>query len=309
MRNLPLSMSLLVAMGAFGLSACGGGGSSAVASIPPPPSDPPPASVQTILSGVTTSQLFMSKGATYPVSQSSTNHGIALPSPQLGDGDQLEIRFDPSSKTYEIQLPQTQAWLPIALPPNTTVGGDGSYWETSDGSVTVRASSGAYAALVLWSGPTSFGATAVASPTMASAIPRTGSARYLGNIVGYTSEKFPLILGTNLADGIGTIGGTISLNFDFGKGTLDGSLSANVTGSRGDIVFDLPTLNFKDTIFGVGSTTFSGEFDTTVPGLNSFSGLFAGPTGSDVAGNFAFPYLSPRSGTAQQAAGAFIAHQ
>jgi hypothetical protein len=60
-------------------------------------------------------------------------------------------------------------------------------------------------------------------------------------------------------------------------------------------------------VYSVGSPTFSGKFNTSVPGLNAFSGLFAGPAAGEAAGNFAFPYFSPFDGSAQQAAGAFIA--
>jgi len=40
--------------------------------------------------------------------------------------------------------------------------------------------------------------------------------------------------------------------------------------------------------------------------VNSFSGLFTGPSAQELIGNFAFPYRSPVDGKTYQADGAFI---
>jgi hypothetical protein len=143
--------------------------------------------------------------------------------------------------------------------------------------------------------------TAVAIPTSASAVPTNGSATYAGELAGYTSENLPY-LDTNLP---GRISGTINLAFDFGTGGLSGTIQARMSSPRGPF-FTLPTLALRDTVHAVGSPNFSGRFDTNVAGLNSFSGIFAGPTAGNVAGSFAFPYLSPRNGAVQQASGAFV---
>ncbi len=95
------------------------------------------------------------------------------------------------------------------------------------------------------------------------------------------------------------------MNFNFAAGSLTGNIAPEVY-ARGP-GYALPALSFANTVYGVGSQTFSGRFDTNVSGLNSFSGLFAGSAAQDAAGNFAFPYLSPRSGHAEQASGAFVA--
>jgi hypothetical protein len=99
--------------------------------------------------------------------------------------------------------------------------------------------------------------------------------------------------------------GTIALDFDFASGSLSGSISPRI--SVRTHVHSLPTLSFSHTVYSSGSTTFSGTFDTTIAGVNSFAGLFAGPSANEVVGSFAFPYLSPHDQSPQQASGAFTA--
>lgn len=291
MHKSSITTLLLATAAVLCLSACGGGGSIGVALIPtpPPPSPPPPA--QTILSGATTSQEFASRGGTYV--------GGDRKNPLIADSDQLKLRYDAASKTYEIQLPAGTTWLTIAPIPGETGG-----WTTADSTVTLSANEGANTSLVRWSSATAFGVTAVAIPAPASAIATTGSATYLGSLAGYSSEGVRRFGSDFLVPG--RIGGTISLTFDFGAGALTGEIQPTLLG--GFPTYTLPTLAFKDTVYSVGSPIFSGKFDTNLSGLNSFSGLFAGPTAGEVAGNFAFPYLSPKDGTAQQASGAYTGH-
>ena len=287
-----ITKPLLGVVAALGLSACGGDGSVSVASLPPPPTPTPtPAPTTTILSAAITSQEFASKGATYA--------GADRNNPLLADSDQLKLRYDAASKTYEIELPSTSTWIAIA-----PIAGETGSWTTADSKVTLSAAEGANTTLVHWSTATAFGLMAVAIPTPASAIPVTGSGHYLGSLVGNSSEAVPY-LDAHIP---GRISGTIDLTFDFGAGTLSGAIMPTLTG-RLSPHWTLPTLAFKDTVYAVGNVNFSGKFDTNLSGLNSFSGLFAGPNAGELAGNFAFPYSSPQDGTTQQASGAFIGHQ
>ena len=66
-------------------------------------------------------------------------------------------------------------------------------------------------------------------------------------------------------------------------------------------------MQFTNTVYSTGSTTFSGKFDSTLSGANSFSGLFTGPAAQELIGNFTFPYASPADHHDYQAAGAFVA--
>lgn len=301
----PLICNAFLLAGAACVSACGGGGGSRTASTPPPPTPTPtptptpsptptptPTPAHAILSGATTSQEFASKGASYV--------GGNRASPHLADGEQLKLRYDAAFNRYEIQLPASSAWLPISPTPDAA-------WTTADSAIVLSASQGSYTSLIRWSGNGQFGVTAVAIPTPGGAVPTVGSADYAGSISGWSSETVPFSSGSDIR-APGAIGGTISLSFDFATGGLSGGIQPRLLQPRG-FGWTLPSLNFTETIHAVGGTTFSGKFSTNLSGLNSFSGLFAGPTASDVAGNFALPYQSPLNGSAQQASGAFTARR
>ena len=288
--------ALLANIAAASLAGCGGGGpENAAATIPPPPVIPTPTPTPTILSAAKTGQEFASKGTTY-------FDGVRT-DPKTADSDQLKVRYEATSGTYEIQLPAGSSWLTIL--PDTDPAGSG--WKTTDGAVRLGADGSTNVSLVYWSAQNSFGVTAVAIPTPASAIPRTGSGQYSGSLAGYSSERVPISQEPTIL-GFGTIRGTINLTFDFATGALGGSIAPTLFG-RFTTHAALPTLSFTDTVHTAGSPNFSGRFDTGLAGANSFSGVFAGPGATEVGGNFAFPYLSPIDGTPQEAAGAFSAHQ
>jgi len=228
----------------------------------------------------------VSKGATYPSSLAQISGGAAVPAPLLGDSDQLRLRYDAPTNTYEIQLPQTQSWLAIA-----PVAGSPGDWAGSG--VTLKTSGGDSSAILSWSASNSFGVTAVGIPTNPANV-QFSVARYIGSLEGYSSETF--------ANSPGLIGGNVSLTFVFGSSSLTGTIVPTLTLGQ---TYTLPTLNFTDTVHAAGTTSFSGRFDTALPGANSFSGTLVGVTGRRVIGNFAFPYSSPVNGASRQAAGAF----
>ena len=165
-------------------------------------------------------------------------------------------------------------------------GGGATLW--------LRPGSFQYSRLLEWSGNGAGGYEAVGLATPAGGVPVTGSATYSGQIVGRTSEYQAA-----LADDF-PVDGSIQLLFDFGLGSLSGSISPNL--HQG---YTLGSLNFRDTVYSTGSTTFSGKFDTSVAGANSFSGLFTGPAAQELIGNFVFPYKSPIDGKVYQADGVF----
>jgi hypothetical protein len=129
----------------------------------------------------------------------------------------------------------------------------------------------------------------------------TGSATYQGFIDGFSNVPVSFgEWGTVAAD----VGGTVNLNFNFGSGSLNGEIHPYLNATTR---YDLGSLAFKDTVFGVGSTTFSGAFATNLSGPNSFSGQFTGPSAQELIGKWAFPFLSPIDGSAASASGAWIA--
>jgi hypothetical protein len=145
-----------------------------------------------------------------------------------------------------------------------------------------------------WNDGVNSGLNAVGIATAAGGVPLTGIATYSGQILGQTSEHH--------SDGNGwPVDGSITLSFDFGAGSLSGSITPNL--HQG---FDLGTINFRDTVYSTGSTTFSGKFDTNAAGVNSVSGMFTGPNAQELIGNWALPYHSPIDGQDYQAEGAFV---
>jgi len=279
MRNR-ISSSLAMAT-ALALAGCGGGGSSHVASAPPPPPTAP-----AIIPGASASQQFAVEGA---------SHHVAGDAPMLGDADQLQVRYVQASNSYEVQLPQSQAWIPISYDPSSTPPGPPNF--IGDGvHVFLRSDGYQYSRLIEWSGNTIFGHEAIGMATPAGGVPVTGSATYAGQILGATSE-------THLADDM-SITGTIALAFNFGAGSLSGHIDPvlNVDFTP----YALGSLIFTDTVYSTGSSAFSGKFLTALTGVNSFSGLFTGPNAQELIGKFAFPYQSPLNGQTYQADGAFV---
>ena len=291
MTHRSFTTSLLVGA-AFGLAACGGGGGGGgVNSMPTPtPTPTPTPSSAAIIEQATTSQEFAVKGAT----------GISTAA-----SDQLRVRYDAVANRYEVQLPSSGTWQRLSGQPGSP-GNTTSFVTASGMNLEVQAGIGNgydYSALAYWFVPTDLnnpGAVAFGIPTPAGGVPITGSATFAGNLFGQSNEP--------VADGVigdvGIIYGTINLGFNFGAGTLSGSMSP-ILYTNFDHV--LPTMQFTNTIYSTGSTTFSGQFVSTLAGANSFSGRFTGPAAQELIGSFAFPYKSPVDSKDYQAAGAFVA--
>lgn len=273
----------LVAM-AFALAGCGGGGGG-VASLPPPPPPPPPPTPAafTLVPAATTTQQFTVTGA---------SHLTIGDAPHLDAADQLQVRYNASSQTYEVQLPGNQTWSALTGASETEAHAGGI-------SVTSPFLGFQYSSLIEWSASASLrGVEALGAATPAGGVPVTGSATYTANAYGRTSESS----GPNLVDPL--LAGPMTLDFDFAHGTLAGSLSLELDPEWNQ--YSLGTFAFRDTVYSTGSTSFSGRFDTNVAGLNSFSGLFTGPSAQELIGNWAIPYRSPVDNQVYQAAGAFI---
>ena len=277
---------------AFALAGCGGGGGTHVASTPPPPPPappaPPPPPPEAIIPAATTSQQFAVAGASHLQVGDQT--------PRLVAGEQLQVRYVASSNSYEVQLPSSQTWSAIQYTPTGVgtpvnfIGGGAHLWLRSGGYQ--------YSRLFEWSASGSLhGYEAIGIATAAGSVPVTGSASYAGDIMGFTPES-------NSLDTM-FISGSIAMTFNFGAGSLSGSISPIL--QEGFTPHALGTIDFRNTVYSTGSTIFSGEFATNVAGVNSFSGLFTGPSGQELIGNFALPYQSPIDGQAYQAAGAFVA--
>jgi hypothetical protein len=90
------------------------------------------------------------------------------------------------------------------------------------------------------------------------------------------------------------VNGTASLQFNFGAGTLAGTFNPTTYSQSSGTEVSLGTYNFVNTVFGVGSTTFSGQLQHSgTPTLGSFNGLFTGPAAQELMSRWTAPYLNP----------------
>lgn len=261
---------------AVALASCGDGGSGFVNSTSPAPITPTPTPTPTpsaalaLIPAATTSQQFAVIGT--------------------GAADELlQVRYVQSSNTYEVQLPHSTDWGEISYLPT---GGGTPINFTGGGAHLWLGPGYRYSRIFEWSGGAG-GYEAIGIATPAGGVPVTGTAAYVGELLGATTEIF----GTDNWD----VRGAIAMVFDFAHGSLVGRVDPTA------MTYQLGELQFRDTVYSTGSTTFSGSFDTSLAGTNSFSGLFTGPHAEEVIGNFAFPYQSPADGKLYQADGAFAA--
>ena len=144
---------------------------------------------------------------------------------------------------------------------------------------------------------------AFGSATPSGAVPVAGNGAYHGEVAGWTDILEP----DNLIGGKVPVGalGSVDLSFNFAAGSLSGSMTLR-TDPYGPST-DLGTFAFKDTVFSVGSTTYSGSFDTSIAGQNFFLGRFTGPHAEETIGAWAVPFNYTVDGQAHQAIGAWVA--
>jgi hypothetical protein len=315
-RNEMVRRSLLAGAASLSLflAACGGAGTDVASTPPSPPTPSPsptptptPASPASLMRVEPASQEFAVKGATFTE--------VAFPNyngPLTATGDLLRIRYDAGDGTYEILEPKTNDWRAIA--PDSSATPLGVQWTTDAGDLYFHVNNDlnkayedglySYSALVGWSlqnDPDQRGAIAFGVASDPSAIPVSGSATFDGSIYGFTTETWDW---ADWGRGLGTVDGTIQLTFDFGAGSLAGSISPRI---YVDTSYELPTMEFVQTVFSKGSTTFSGKFATPLTGANAFSGMFTGPQASELIGSFVFPYKPVGSTQIYEAGGGFIA--
>lgn len=273
------------------LGGCGGGGGGGSSFIPQPPvqQPPPPPPVQ----GESVA-IFPNPKVGEFASVGTTVRGSSDPSASLGPissagADQPHIRFM-SDGTYQVLLPGKE-WNEIVLYGQ----GNDQRFLTDTGNNFEAQTSGSknsgyqYSELAGYgsSDPQQFGAFAFGTLTPAGAVPITGSATYSGTITG-TSDVFGSNAGQTFRE-IAT--GSVTLNFDFAAGTLGGAMNLGLIDEVSDTALQIGTFTFKDTVFGVGSTSYSGKFDSAAPGDNFFLGKFTGPHGEETIGAWALPFV------------------
>lgn len=292
---------LLIASSMGALAACGGGGGSGPQSTPPapgtrvcpdgtvvpatqacplPPPPPPPAS-PAIFPDVTTDKSFAVLGLE---ADSINTSASAL------RRDGFSVRYDVASQGYLMDLPSTEEFrLVSSLETESYWRGSvqtGFYGSTLYDIFKPRSTNPeiqlAYTSFAATSGYYSLGLVAFGSATPDSGVPVTGTATYNALIAGR-----PL-------DVVGAIRGNATFQFDFGAGTLSGKMDPVL--ELNSILTNLGSYDFVNTVFGVGSATFSGRLSTSgTTTLGAFDGRFTGPAAEELMARWTAPYRNPTS--------------
>jgi hypothetical protein len=264
---------------AMALAGCGGGSGSGVVSTPAPTPTPTPASY-TKISDMSGDRTFQTAGVQYITSQpNALSNGT---SQALGSG--VTVAYTASSDSYKLTAPDgtttTFTPLDVAAPsptaPNTqrwTKAGTGeSFFLTVP---TVNGVALSYTIVGSWQRPTAIpGQTDVrlavgGVPTLASDMPRTGSATYSAAIGGSAAQS----------GAVYSLSGpsTASFTANFANNSVATSLMLAGTAS---VPFGAGTTSFG-TFNGTGTISSSGPgFTGTLSGNGTtgiFSGAFFGP--------------------------------
>jgi hypothetical protein len=279
---------ILVTVALGSLTACGGGGVASISApppAPPPPAPPPPSNTTvTIFPAITASTDFAALG------YERTGNAFELP---IKDG--FSVRYDAASNTYIFDLPShapgayiqsssTDSYWnggiqngPILWPPIAVL-------KPSSTNPVIQLNYTSFASY-LQAGPMEdlpHGVVAFGQATPASSVPTSGSATMNAIIAGFSNS------------GMDVVGGTATLNFDFGTGTLAGQLDPSITPNYGTSPYALGTYTFNNTVFGVGSPTFSGGLTHANPMLTgAFDGNFTGPAAEELMARWTASYFVP----------------
>lgn len=249
------ALPLLLALGA-----CGDGSTGGVSFVPPPPPPPPaePAGeLPQLLSIDETQDLTV----------------IGLDGADGGVG----VQFDADLGAYIVSLPEGEQGAFFAMT------SDPDYWsghlvQPTDTSTATneyisfwRMEGSHYSGLsYAYTGDTGV-MVAIGMATPEGAVPVTGSATYDFMISG-------------------DLGGNGEMQFDFDAGTLGGW--AEPIYNTGWDGISLGVYDFVDTVFGVGSTGFSGTMYNAESEMEgSFAGLFTGPGAEEAMGLMTFNYV------------------
>lgn len=317
------------------LTACGGSGNGGVASAPAPvapapapsqsPSPPPAQVLKPEVIALQSDKPFVTLGLTETdtlsserirnLSGSKDNEHFVASSAGRQD-ESVDFRYDQATGTYSITLPDStggnlslkglngSAGEFASSTGHSVIGPNGElgvfltmptpftpdfkytyshwgYWnktvENADG--TARATYGLFA----------YGIPAAA-------IPRTGTARYTGDIVANSPRDFDFVTGT------------FALNFDFAASRLDGSIHPVffTNGFYPSLDHDYGTYDFAQTVYAAGSNRYSGVLAKNgVPLADSwFAGLLTGTGAEETIGRFVAPFV--RDGTSGALSGIWI---
>lgn len=278
------------------LTACGGGGgtSGGVDSTPPPP--PPPAVTYNSFGNLTSDQVVILSGVTFTRSDNPFGSGATTVTHRPFSNSALRIGYNSATGGYTVQSHSgNQSFLPSDIDPSLTFNGPAftNYAKgTSDYLSLYRPAGGGgdvpltYTTLVSWTRAiTVTGNTQTDTmwgvggfETVASDMPRTGSATYTGPLRGQS------VNGTNIAG----VSGQARLTANFGTQSVQTDLFLNgvrpstlVVGGTGTI----QSTRFAGNLSGEGYTgVFDGAFFGPQAAEMGLSFLVSNPDGTTVGG-------------------------
>ena len=212
------------------------------------------------------------------------------------------MRYDAASSTYFVDLPA------IPESPFVAYGDDAARWygyfhgqdpyaDVFKPTSTNPEMQLAYTSYAAFNGyyTTPYGFVAFGLGTPSSGIPLTGTATYNAYVAGST-------LDTSYA----SIGGQATLQFDFGAGTLGGHFDSIYYASNG-VSSSLGQYTFINTVYGVGSTNFSGSLShPNISTLGAFDGRFTGPAAQELMARWSAPFITPGTQTPGEMFGIWV---
>lgn len=255
------------------LAGCGGGsgGGERPALAPPPVAGPTPTP----------------SPAPSSISSASLRFGVTADTDFATVGDDVEFRWVEAAKSYEIRFTGKE-WERLTLA-DSGAAYENHYPKSGYYSVGLNKNPD-YRHTNLatqfengWGWPIGLFAYGVA--TKLGDVPVTGTASYQAKAVGRAGEAWEY-----------NVGGTAELRFDFAAGTLAGHFDPTIDEWTND-VRALGRYSFVNTVFGAGSTKFSGELaHSSLAQLGSFNGMFTGPQAAELMAEWSAPYRNPWTG-------------
>lgn len=307
MKRFGLRLAGAVAS-AICLASCGGGGGGSAGLESTPTPLPTPTPTPTPTPGTRAVKVFPDINVSTEFATIGIEANRVGETPRTLTSDGFAVRYDASTGLYVMDFPSTTA---AGLYENTGNTPNATWWggELLDATGNWQAGVGVlkpsnpdlqltYTTLAVYDtsgmSPEPYGSVAFGTPTQASAIPVTGVASYSAFVAG------------NTLDNQYYIRGSASLSFDFGAGTLSGHLDPLIYDMGGGAL-SLGRYSFTNTVFGVGSSSFSGQLtNPAVSGSGAFAGLFTGPAAQELMARWQAPFVIPHSQTTSQMFGVLV---
>lgn len=324
---------MTIVLAACSIAACGGGGggsgpSSTPPPPPPPPSPPPPppqSSSVTVFPDPVVGEFAVvgtsiaGKGGNLDTYASA---GDRFGKVSRADADQPDIRYTESG-FYEIRMPGGDWSRLVHYGGLVDPTADNNYFQPADVATNhgylvianaAKWNGYSYSEIGSWGSEAAgrYGSIAFGVPTAAGNVPVSGSATFEGLVKGSADiMQADLLYGGFVPL---PVDGTVTLSFDFAAGTLSGAMK--LYGPDGMNPFEIGTFSFRETVYSVGSASYSGKFETGAVGDNFFLGRFTGPNAEETIGAWALPFIFtrggefvPPDGQPHQAFGAWIARR